>query len=68
MPHKPSLDRLEAIYTEIGMPTRLRQLEVPKGDLHQVAAATLRNFNANAGMRSEAEQIASAMRLLEAAW
>jgi alcohol dehydrogenase class IV len=61
-------NRLESIYTEIGMPIRLRQLEVPKGDLHQVAAATLRNFNANAGMRSEAEQIASAMRLLEAAW
>ena len=61
-------DRLDAIYTEIGMPTRLRHLNVPKEDLHQVAAATLRNFNANAGARSEVEQIASAMRLLEAAW
>lgn len=61
-------DKLEAIYTDIGMPTRLRQLDVPQSELAKVAAATLRNFNANAGMRSEAEQRASALRLLEAAW
>lgn len=61
-------ERLEAIYTEIGMPISLRQVNVPKAELSQVAAATLRNFNANAGVRSESDQIASAMRLLEAAW
>lgn len=61
-------DRLEEIYGGIGMPTQLRQLNVPQAELPKIAAATLRNFNANAGVRSEAEQIASAMTLLEAAW
>ena len=61
-------DRLEAIYREIGMPTELRLLDIPQDDLQKVAAATLRNFNANAGVRTEKDQIASAMRLLEAAW
>jgi alcohol dehydrogenase class IV len=61
-------DMLEAVYTRVGMPTRLRQLDVPREDLRTVAAETVRNFNANAGLRSPTDQIADAMRLLEAAF
>jgi alcohol dehydrogenase class IV len=61
-------DRLEALYTRIGVPTRLRQLDIPRDDLRAIADETVKNFNANAGARSPQEQIADAMRLLEAAY
>lgn len=61
-------DWLEATYTRMGMPTTLRQLEIPRDDLKNIAAETVKNFNANAGMRSAEEQIADALRLLEAAY
>lgn len=61
-------DRLEAIYTRIGVPTRLRQIEVSRNDFRALAIQTVKNFNFNAGQRSAEDQIAHAMRLLEAAW
>jgi len=61
-------DRLESLYTRIGVPTRLRQLDIPRDDLRAIADETVKNFNANAGARSPQEQIADAMRLLEAAY
>jgi len=61
-------DRLEALYARIGVPTRLRQLDIPRDDLPNIAGETVKNFNANAGMRSPQEQIAEALRLLEAAY
>ena len=61
-------DTLEALYTRIGVPTRLRQLDIPREDLRNIAAETVKNFNANAGARSPADQIEDAMRLLEAAY
>lgn len=61
-------DTLEALYTRVGVPTRLRQLQIPHGDLRGIANETVKNFNANAGTRSPAEQIDDAMRLLEAAY
>jgi alcohol dehydrogenase class IV len=61
-------DWLESTYTRMGMPTTLRQLEIPRDDLKNIAAETVKNFNANAGMRSADEQIADAFRLLEAAY
>ncbi len=61
-------DTLEALYTRTGMPTRLRQLDIPREDLRAIATETVKNFNANAGARSAGEQIAEAMRLLEAAY
>jgi alcohol dehydrogenase class IV len=61
-------DWLDALYTRIGVPTRLRQLQIPREDLHSVANETVKNFNANAGMRSPAEQVEDAVRLLEAAY
>jgi alcohol dehydrogenase class IV len=61
-------DMLEALYTRVGVPTRLRQLQIPPDDLPGIAHETVKNFNANAGMRSPQQQIEEAMRLLEAAY
>jgi len=61
-------DALEAIYTRIGMPTQLRQLDIPRDELAAVAGETVKNFNANAGARTAEAQIADALRLLETAW
>ncbi len=61
-------DALESLYTRAGVPTRLRALDIPHADLPKIAAATLKNFNANAGARSPDTQIAAALRLLEAAY
>jgi hypothetical protein len=46
----------------------LRQLQIPREDLRAIANETVKNFNANAGVRSAEEQIDDAMRLLEAAY
>lgn len=61
-------DLLEGLYTAMGMPTRLRDIGVPRDDLQGIANETVKNFNANAGVRSVSDQIADAMRLLEAAY
>ena len=61
-------ERLEALYSRVGVPTQLRQLQIPREDLREVANETVKNFNANAGMRSPQEQVEDAMRLLEAAY
>jgi len=61
-------ERLEALYTRAGVPTRLRQLQIPSEDLQAIANETIKNFNANAGVRSPQEQVADALRLLEAAY
>jgi hypothetical protein len=61
-------DTLETLYTRVRVPTRLRQLDIPREDLGNIANETVKNFNANAGERSAADQIKDAMRLLEAAY
>jgi alcohol dehydrogenase class IV len=61
-------DRLEALYSRAGMPTRLRDLDIPHAELPLIAAETVKNFNANAGSRTPDEQIAAALRLLQAAY
>ena len=61
-------DALDALYARVGVPTRLRQLQIPRADLRAIAGETVKNFNANAGARSPADQIEDAMRLLEAAY
>ena len=61
-------DTLDALYTRIGVPTQLRQLQIPRDDLRGIANETVKNFNANAGVRSPDEQIRDTMRLLEAAY
>ena len=61
-------DRLDMLYARTGMPTQLRQLQIPRGELRAIANETVKNFNANAGMRSAEDQIEDALRLLEAAY
>jgi len=61
-------DRLDAVYERLGMPTRVRQLDIPREDFPKIAADTVKNFNANAGARSPEAQIADALQLLEAAY
>ena len=59
---------LEALYTRLGVPTQLRQLGIPRAELPALAGATVKNFNANAGLRSAEQQVAEALELLEAAY
>lgn len=61
-------DRLDALYAGLGMPTRVRQLDIPREDFPKIAADTVKNFNANAGARSPEAQVADALQLLEAAY
>ena len=61
-------DTLEALYTRVGVPVQLRQLQIPRDDLRAIANETVKNFNANAGVRSPQDQIDDAMQLLEAAY
>lgn len=61
-------DMLESLYTRVGVPTRLRQLQIPRDDLAGIASDTVNNFNANAGVRAPQQQVEDAMRLLEAAF
>jgi alcohol dehydrogenase class IV len=61
-------DTLEALYTHVGIPIRLRQIDIPREDLRTIANDTVKNFNANAGERAPEDQIEDAMRLLEAAY
>jgi alcohol dehydrogenase class IV len=60
-------DALAAFYHSIGMPTRVRELEIPETDLPLLAQDTLKNFNANPGLRSE-DYTHSMLQLLQAAW
>jgi alcohol dehydrogenase class IV len=60
-------DALESLYRSIGMPTRVRELAIPADDLPLLARDTLKNFNANAGSRSES-YVDEMLQLLKAAW
>jgi alcohol dehydrogenase class IV len=61
-------DRLEEVYVAQGVPTLVRQLDIPEDGLIDIARETTKNFNANAGARSSDEQVADALKLLQAAW
>jgi alcohol dehydrogenase class IV len=60
-------DALEALYRRIGMPARIRDIDIPKADLPLLAKDTLKNFNANPGDRP-GDYTERMLRLLEAAW
>ena len=60
-------DALTALYNRIGMPARLRDVDIPKAELPLLAQDTLKNFNANPGDRPD-DYSARMLRLLEAAW
>lgn len=61
-------DELERLYRSVGMPIRLGELDIPRSAIPLIAGQTVKNFNANAGVRSDGERIAAAERLLEAAY
>ena len=61
-------DKLESVYSRVGVPTRLRQIEIPRNDLQTIADETVKNFNFNPGLRSVQDQIKDSLRLLEAAY
>ncbi len=61
-------DEYERLYQLLEMPTRVSELGIPRFELELIARDTVKNFNANAGARSEAEQVRGALELLEAAW
>jgi alcohol dehydrogenase class IV len=62
-----SADALASFYSGLGMPVRVRELEIPREDLPLLARDTLKNFNANPGQRA-ADQVERMLALLEAAW
>ena len=61
-------DTVEAIYTRVGVPTRLSQLDIPEDDLPNIARETTKNFNANPDARSPDAQVEASLRLLRHAW
>ena len=61
-------DELDRLYRCVGMPVRLSEMNIPRSAIPLIAAQTVKNFNANAGVRSDGERIAAAERLLEAAY
>jgi alcohol dehydrogenase class IV len=61
-------DELERLYRCVGMPVRLSEMNIPRSAIPLIAGQTVKNFNANAGVRSDGERIAAAQRLLEAAY
>jgi alcohol dehydrogenase class IV len=60
-------EALEGFYRSIGMPTRVHELDIASDDLPLLAHDTLKNFNANPGVRSEG-YVDEMLRLLQAAW
>ncbi len=60
-------DALDQLYRKTGMPTRLRELDIPQDELPLLANDTLKNFNANPGDRPE-DYAAQMLELLRAAW
>jgi alcohol dehydrogenase class IV len=60
-------EALESLFTSIGMPTRVRALEIAESELPLLAHDTLKNFNANPGSRSDA-YMDEMLQLLRAAW
>jgi len=68
-PLRPAIaDELERLYRSVGMPIRLSEMNIPRSAIPLIAGQTVKNFNANAGVRSDGERIAAAERLLEAAY
>jgi alcohol dehydrogenase len=60
-------EALASFYQSIGMPTRLRELDVPETALPTLARDTRKNFNAYPGIRPD-DNIREMLRLLQAAW
>jgi alcohol dehydrogenase class IV len=60
-------DALESFYRSLGMPTRIRDLDISEEDLPSLARDTRKNFNASSGVRTAA-YVDEMLQLLKAAW
>jgi alcohol dehydrogenase class IV len=60
-------EALESLFSSIGMPTRVRALDIAESELPLLARDTLKNFNANPGARSD-DYVGEMLQLLRAAW
>ncbi len=58
---------LDSLYRDIGMPSRVHELDIPAADLPLLAQDTLKNFNANPGNRP-GDYTNQMLTLLQAAW
>jgi len=61
-------EAIESTYRAVGMPTRIRDLNIPREDFPHLAEASLKNFNANQSLRNPDHQRRHTLDLLEAAW
>ena len=61
-------DEIERVLKQHGIPSRVRDLNVPKEDFEQIARESIKIFNSNAGMRDEERHMKNAIAMLEAAW
>src|SRR3546814_19463068 len=52
-------DAVEAIYTRTGVPTALRQPDIPQDDLPNLARAPTHNFNLHPGPRPPPDKVAA---------
>jgi alcohol dehydrogenase class IV len=62
-----TVDAMERMYRDIGMPTRLHELDIPQADVPLLARDTLKNFNANPGHLPD-DYVDQMLKLLQAAW
>jgi alcohol dehydrogenase class IV len=60
-------DALASYYQSIGVPARVRDLNVPESDIPLLARDTLKNFNANPGLRPDG-YVERMEAVLRAAW
>lgn len=58
----------EQLMRDVGMPTRLSELGIPREDIPAVACETVKNFNADAGGSSPEARVAASVDLMNAAW
>ena len=65
--NQAAADALTSYYEQIGMPARVRDLNINREDLPLIAADTLKNFNANPGARAE-DHVERMTALLENCW
>ena len=61
-------DAIERSYRDAGMPVRIRDLDVSRDHFPRIAEASLKNFNANQGLRDPEARHTRTIEILEAAW
>lgn len=65
--HERAADAVEHVFAQAGMPTRLRELDIPRDSLATVLENSLKNFNADP-KREFLQERPALMATLDAAW